>query len=61
MMALRNLRVPATAEAGMINYEVFQSEENELHYYVRETWESEEALRRHLLNRTNLQLALLNF
>jgi quinol monooxygenase YgiN len=48
LSALRNLKAVAAAESGIMNYEIFQSEENELHYYVRETWESEEALQRHL-------------
>lgn len=45
---LRNLQALSANEPGIVKYEVFQSEENELHYYVRESWENEETLQRHL-------------
>lgn len=48
LSTLNNLRTLAATEAGMLKYEIFQSEENALCYYVRESWENEEALQRHL-------------
>lgn len=46
--ALNQLFDLSKQEAGMIQYEVFQSQTNELEFYVRETWSNESALQNHL-------------
>lgn len=48
LRTLLHLRILAEDETGMIHYEIFQSEENELDYYVRETWTNEKTLENHL-------------
>lgn len=52
--ALNHLFDLSKQEAGMIQYEVFQSQTNELEFYVMETWSNESALQRHL-NQPHLQ------
>ncbi|WP_224994660.1 putative quinol monooxygenase [Cesiribacter sp. SM1] len=46
--ALLHLKKLSQDEMGMVHYEVFQSKEDPLIYYVRESWSSQDMLNRHL-------------
>jgi quinol monooxygenase YgiN len=46
--ALNYLADMSRHEKGILRYEVFRSDNNELEYYVLETWSSERALENHL-------------
>lgn len=46
--ALNYLADLSKDEEGIIRYEVFRSDNNELDYYVLETWNSERTLENHL-------------
>lgn len=46
--SLLNLKALSNSEPGQIEYEIFQSETNPCDFFVRESWEDETALTRHL-------------
>ena len=46
--ALLQLKTLSTNEEGAIEYEVFQSEEDNWQYYVRESWFTQTAFEQHL-------------
>jgi quinol monooxygenase YgiN len=46
--ALLQLKTLSEKEEGAIEYEVFQSEEDNWEYFVRESWFSQTAFERHL-------------
>ena len=46
--ALNYLADRSKDEEGIIRYEVFRSDNNELEYYIVETWNSERTLENHL-------------
>jgi len=47
--ALNYLADISKNEQGVLRYEVFRSDNNELEYYVLETWSGERTLEKHLL------------
>ena len=45
---LLEMKAISKNEAGLVNYEIFQSEENVLTYYVRESWTDQTTFEVHL-------------